>query len=331
MAKKDKKKAAQSASLPGTPPAAQPARACASPKNTGMAQKHAADIETRFLLEQLLGSGGICEVHAALDLRRVEWGDANPKVAVKRLCPELQENPQARLSLAQEFCVLRHLAHPGVVRVFDLHKEPFGICFTMELLEGRTLQQALLEYPAGLNAQFSPLLVNMLDALRFLHQHGVVHGDIKPSNIFLAPEGRVALIDFNVATATAQAGAACSPVTRGLKENLRLPSYSLRYASPERLRGGRPTMPDDIFSACCTIYEAISGTHPFGSSSAEAEEAGLAPRQVDFFKRRQWNIIRQGLNFNPEQRPQAEELFEAFNKKSLLPNLKKSFRARRWF
>ena len=78
--------------------------------------------EERFLLEKLLGTGGVCEVYAALDLRRVEYGDATPTVAVKRLRPALADNAQARLTLAQEFCILRHLAHPGVVRTFYLHK-----------------------------------------------------------------------------------------------------------------------------------------------------------------------------------------------------------------
>ena len=282
--------------------------------------------EERFLLETLLGAGGICEVHAALDLRRVEWGDANPKVAIKRLRPELNDNTQARLALAQEFCVLRHLAHPGVVRAFDLHREPFGVCFSMELLEGHTLQEEIQRSSAGLGRLAVPLGQAIFDALFFLHGHGVVHGDIKPSNVFLAPEGRIALIDFNVSTATAQIGAACSPITRGLRESLHLPSYSLRYAAPERLRGGNPSAADDVFAACCALYEAVAGSHPFGRRSAlEAEQERLAPENPAGMPPKQWGLVRKGLSFEPASRPTAGALRDGFVRQGFLNGLTGAF------
>lgn len=268
----------------------------------------------RFLLERLLGAGGVCEVHAALDLRRVEVGDANPRVAIKRLRPEFADNAQAGLALAQEFCVLRHLAHPGVVRVFDLHREPFGLCCSMELLTGQTMLKKLYNSPAGLGRAVLPLGRELFHVLSFLHDLGIAHGDIKPSNIFLASEGRTVLVDFNVSTATAQAGAACSPVTIGLREHLRLPSYSLRYASPERLRGGNPSPADDVFAAGCTVCEAAGGQHPFGQCSAlEAMEAGFLPEKPAALPLRQWRVLRRALGYEPCGRPSAEELLQAFS------------------
>ena len=283
--------------------------------------------EERFLLEKLLGTGGVCEVYAALDLRRVEYGDATPTVAVKRLRPALADNAQARLTLAQEFCILRHLAHPGVVRTFDLHKEPFGICFSMELLEGHTLQEELLGRPAGLGEAVSARGRILFDTLYFLHIHGIVHGDIKPSNLFPIPERRMALIDFNVATATARAGAACSPVTRGLRDSLHLPSFSLRYASPERLRGGAPSAADDVFAACCTLYEAATGLHPFGRlTSLEAAEQGLRPERPAGLTSQQWLPVRKGLSFERSSRPDASALFHDYSRESLVDGLKRTFR-----
>jgi serine/threonine-protein kinase Stk1 len=277
----------------------------------------------RFLLERLLGAGGVCEVYAALDLHRVEWGDANPRVAVKRLRPELNDSAQARLALAQEFCVLRHLAHPGVVRVFDLHKEPFGICCSMELLQGRTLQQEMLRQPSGQGLAAVRLGAALFGTMAFLHAQGVTHGDIKPSNVFLAPEGRTALIDFNVAMVTARVGAASAPVAQGLRESLRLPSYSLRYASPERLRGGRPSPSDDVFAACCTVYEAMAGAHPFGRCTAlEAMEARLSPGRPAGVSPGQWALLYRGLSFDPARRPQADMLWDRFTRTRFLIGLK---------
>jgi serine/threonine-protein kinase Stk1 len=282
--------------------------------------------EERFLLEKLLGTGGVCEVYAALDLRRVEYGDGNPMVAIKRLRPALTDNVQARLALAQEFCFLRHLAHPGVVRVFDLHNEPYGICFSMELLEGHTLQEELLRQPSGLGDGAAELGRSLFDTLRFLHSHGIVHGDVKPSNVFLAPERRIALIDFNVATAIAQAGAACSPVTRGLRESLHLPSFSLRYAGPERLQGGEPSASDDVFAACCTLYEAAAGSHPFGRlTSLEAASQNVVPEKPAGLAPQQWLPVRNGLSFKQSLRPNASALYHDYSRKGILCDLKRTF------
>ena len=171
----------------------------------------------RFLLQQLLGCGGVCEVYAALDLRRVEWSDASPQVAVKRLLPELARNYQAQLALAQEFCILRHLAHPGVVRVFDLHNEPFGLCYSMELLQGRSAGEIR---PGDLpGAALATMAARFFDALAFLHAQGIAHGDIKPANLLLKSGERPVLIDFNVAAASVRKGGA--PAAVGLRESLR--------------------------------------------------------------------------------------------------------------
>lgn len=274
---------------------------------------------SRFIRESLLGSGGICEVHAALDLYRVEWGDTAPRVAIKRLRPEFNDNAQARLALAQEFCALRHLAHPGVVRVFDLHKEPFGICFSMEFLEGHTVQDELHKQPTGIAGSPQAFARGLFAILHFLHTCGVVHGDIKPSNVFLAPEGRIVLIDFNVATVTAQTGAACSPIARGLRESLHLKSYSLCYAGPERLQGECQSTADDVFSACCTLYEATTGVHPFGRlTSLEAKQQGRVPAKHPFFTPAQWSVLLRGLSFEPGERPDATELLDCFTSGNLL-------------
>ena len=278
--------------------------------------------EGRFCLESLLGSGGMCEVYSALDLYRVEWGDVNPRVAVKRLLPDLARHPQAQVALAQEFCTLRHLAHSGVVRVFDLHKEPYGICLSMELLEGRTAYAELGAYPQGLGMRGVKAVAKLFGVLAFLHGHGVIHGDIKPSNLFLASEGRVALIDFNVASVTARPGAASSPIAQGLRESLRLPAHSLLHASPERLRAGCPSSADDVFAACCTAYELLTGEHPFkGRSSQEAQERKVVVEKPDILTRRQWEPLCRGLAFVPQERLPAAELYERFTSRGVLPRL----------
>lgn len=280
---------------------------------------HSTAGKARFHLEQLLGAGGMCEVHAALDLRRVEWGDANPKVALKRLLPELSSHPRARLALAQEFYTLRHLIHPGIVRVFDLHCEPFGVCFSMEHLEGTTARDALDRYGQGLGKTTAQWAKKLFSSLAFLHNQGVTHGDIKPGNLFLAPEDRLVLIDFNVAEVTAKPGSACSAVTKGLRQSLRLSSYSLLYASPERLLAATTSPADDVFAACCTIYEMAAGMHPFKRlSSLEAMERNLLLNKPPCLSNRHWNYLRKGLSFDPALRPCAGQLAACFAEQGFL-------------
>jgi serine/threonine-protein kinase Stk1 len=173
--------------------------------------------------------------------------------------------------------------------------------------------------PDGLGCAASPLGFALFDALAFLHGNGVVHGDLKPSNVFLAPEGRIALLDFNAATVTPLPGAACSHVTQGLRESLHLPSYSLRYASPERLQGGRPSMADDVYSSCCAFYEIIAGAHPFGRRSAlEAMNDKVPFQRPPWLTFTQWTLIRRGLSFAPDLRPPPDMLRDVFSPKGLL-------------
>jgi len=276
----------------------------------------------RFQLDRLLGCGGMCEVYSALDLCRLEWNDKAPKVAVKRLLPELAENRQAQLALAQEFFTLRHLTHPGVVRAYELHTEQTGLCYSMELLDGSSLHQAQANLPSGFGKDGLGIAASLFETLVYLHGKGVVHADVKPANLFKAPENRLVLIDFNISQVTARPGAACSPIAQGLRANLKFPAHSLLHASPERLRTGCPSTADDIFSACCTIYELIEGQHPFKRlSSVEAEEKQMLPQQPNCMSNFQWNILKRGLSFLTSERPDAEQLLRAFKANSIISRL----------
>lgn len=276
----------------------------------------------RFQPERLLGTGGMCEVHAALDLRRLEWSDKSPRVAVKRLLPKFSANRQAQLALAQEFFTLRHLVHPGVIRAYDLHPEPEGVCYSMELLEGDSLYQALSSKPAGYGKEGVKMGEKLFQTLEYLHGKGVVHADVKPANLFEAAGGRLVLIDFNISRVTAKPGAASAAVSQGLWEKLKIPAYSQLHASPERLATGSPSIADDIFSACCTVYELIAGHHPFNRlPSCEAEEKKMQPKRPEGMTGSQWKALLQGLSFSPEKRPGAGYLRQKFAVSSRISRL----------
>ncbi len=267
----------------------------------------------RFLPECSLGSGGLCEVVAARDLLRHEYGDGTPRVAIKRLLPEYARNPAARRLMAREFFIARNLSHPGIVRVFDLHEDHAGPFLSMELLAGKNLYIMQAEQPSGLGAAVIPLAYSLFETLSFLHAAGVAHGDIKPANLIQESNNRLVLLDFNTAEIIPLPGCASSPLCQGLRSNLGQAACSILHASPERLEGRAPSFADDIFAACCTLYELAQGSHPFGRhTSREAQSEGKKPAGMSWRKARKEKILLQGLSYDPMKRPTAAELAEAF-------------------
>lgn len=271
---------------------------------------------SRFLLEKHLGSGGMCDVYEAIDLRRHEWGDPRPKVAVKKLLPEFKNNIHAKLALAQEFYKVRNLTHPSIVRHYDLHQENDELIISMELLQGKTLEDYFRDnlkenYPLK-NVSF-----HIFEVLAYIHQKGVVHADFKPGNIFFN-QGKIVVFDFNISVVlpTIQ-DKASSPIQALIKANS-LPGLTKLYASPERLSGESPSYSDDIFGASCTVYELLAGKHPFQRClSDKACEMGINPLRPDKLSRRQWAYLLAGLNFKAEKRPEALELAHIFSKTNI--------------
>lgn len=268
----------------------------------------------RFILEDKMGSGGLCDVYSALDLLRLECGDSITKVAVKRLQAQYAENAAARRLLAREFFALRCLPHPGVVRVFDLHKCADGLYMSMELLGGRNLHEELATRPAGYGKAGQNMLGNLFATLTFMHGMHLVHGDIKPANIMQEKSGRTVLIDFSTAEAVPEHGQASSALSQGLYQELKVHAFSSIHASPERLAGTLPSRADDIYAACCSAYEIVEGQHPFKRKSAlEAQQQKMRPEKMRALGGKPGKMIERGLSFDPAERPSAREFFMLFN------------------
>lgn len=266
----------------------------------------------RFVPEKLLGTGGLCEVVSATDLLRLEYGDGSPRVAVKRLLPKYACNPVARGLLAREFFIARNISHSGVVRYFDLHECESGPCISMEFLSGGSLYDVAGRHTTGMGQPALPLARQLLHTLAVLHSLGIAHGDIKPANLMLERNNRLVLFDFNTAEIIPQTGRASSPVNQSLRSALHLTAYSPLHASPERLQGHPPSFADDIFAACCTLYELVEGCHPFCRKTAlESMDSGRCPTPMNAWKGRLEHALCRGLSFDPCLRPCAAELEEA--------------------
>jgi serine/threonine protein kinase len=155
-------------------------------------------IAQRFIVEQLLGHGGMSVVYRARDLEKVRAGDPNPYVAIKILRTNLTDNPDAVVALQRETKKGQMLAHPHIVTMHDFQTDPqLGLSFAqMEELHGYSLKQLIEESPTGLKDKDKAIsiILSIADGLEYAHKRGIVHSDLKPSNVFVTDEGQVKII-----------------------------------------------------------------------------------------------------------------------------------------
>jgi serine/threonine protein kinase/formylglycine-generating enzyme required for sulfatase activity len=225
----------------------------------------------RYRVERLLGEGGFGRVYLARDeqLQRL--------VAVKVPHPHLIASPEDADTYLAEARTAAGLDHPHIVPVFDVGGTPELPCFIVsKFIEGRTLAWAIRhDRPAP--AAAAALVAAVADALQHAHQHGVVHRDVKPSNVLLDNAGRPFVADFGLALREQDVG-------RG-------PRYAgtPAYMSPEQARGEghRVDGRTDVFSLGAVFYELLTGRRPFQAGSREelleqiASHEPRPPRQWD--------------------------------------------------
>lgn len=205
--------------------------------------------DDRYELRELLGSGGAAEVWRARD-HKLGRG-----VAVKILSGPAARDPGHRRRIAREARALAAVSHPNVVAVYDYGEQPTDGAepipyIVMELVEGPDLAHHLAASgPLGPEAA-SRLLTDILRGVEQGHAAGIVHGDLKPANVFLAPDG-AKVGDFGVARIlTEETGTTTVAATP-------------TYAAPEVLRGERPDLTADVYSAACVAFEALAGRPPY--------------------------------------------------------------------
>ncbi len=229
-------------------------------------------------------------------------------VAIKLLKPEFRTQPELLNILRESVRKVRSLPHPNIASVYSLDSDGQNDFVIMELLQGQTLQ-ALLdgEYARGLPvAMARTLIADLCSALAYAHDHSVIHSDIKPSNIFVTPSGRAKLFDFDIARVLR------GPV--GYFDASQVGAITRAYSSIEMAQGEKPDPRDDVYALACVIYEMLSGTHPFGGSSAwEAREKGIQVKPLPGLRRRENLALSRALKFDREGRlASVEELNSAF-------------------
>ncbi|MCP3690029.1 MAG: serine/threonine protein kinase [Gammaproteobacteria bacterium] len=258
-------------------------------------------IKQRFLLQERLGEGGMGVVFTARDLLQEEVSREKSLIAIKFLSEGVKDHPNAFRMLQQECKKSQDLAHPNIVTVHDFDRDVDLVYLTMELLSGEPLEAYLSEheFESLPLKEIESILTDIVVGLSYAHQHGIVHSDLKPENIFLT-ERCAKILDFGIARAIQQSDESKSNII----------AYTPAYASREMIRGAPPHVKDDIYALACITYRLLAGQHPFGGKSAEAAySAQLTPKPIDGLGSRQWQALLRGLSFDLEERPESAEAF----------------------
>jgi len=252
-------------------------------------------LRDRYVLDARLGAGGKGAVFKALDRFRETLPDAHKHVALKILHGggDCSERLLAKLRL--EFHCGQVLSHRNIVNVYELDCDGEVVFFTMELLDGQPLSNVMERLrPAGMRRSQAWALIQQLGAgLAHAHERGVVHGDLKPRNIFVTHEGELRILDFGAA----HRFKAMNPHLE--HSDYGSPSGTPAYASCEQLEGRLADPRDDLYALACICYELLAGTHPFESRPANvARDYRVSVARPHGLTGRQWRTLQRGLSWH---------------------------------
>jgi hypothetical protein len=233
-----------------------------------------------------IGAGGMGEVYRARDPR------LNRDVAIKVLPEHLALDAAALARFEREAQSVAALSHPNILAIHDFgvaSTEPEGkpasrVAYAVtELLDGETLRAKLASgaLPTRKTVEIAMQIVHGIAAA---HQKGVVHRDLKPENIFVTNDGRVKILDFGLAKATAPAGdETAGPTQNAIGTSPGTVMGTVGYMSPEQVRGLPVDHRTDIFSFGVVLYEMLSGLRAFrGDSNVETMNAILKEDPPEF-------------------------------------------------
>lgn len=216
----------------------------------------------RYEVGELIGRGGMAEVHIGHDTR------LGRTVAIKILRSDLARDPTFQARFRREAQAAASLNHPAIVAVYDtgedVYTEPTGVVahvpfIVMEYVEGHTVRDILGDGKAVPIDEAIEITAGVLSALEYSHHAGIVHRDIKPANVMLTPTGAVKVMDFGIARAVADSAATMTQTQAVIG--------TAQYLSPEQARGETVDARSDLYSTGCLLFELLTGRPPFVGDS----------------------------------------------------------------
>ncbi|WP_208558725.1 Stk1 family PASTA domain-containing Ser/Thr kinase [Marinilactibacillus kalidii] len=208
-------------------------------------------INGRYKVIKSIGSGGMAKVYLAKDLI------LERDVAVKLMAYNFHNDENSIRRFKREALATTELVHPNIVNIYDVGEDenPYIV---MEYVEGADLKQYIHDHHPIPYKKSVEIMSQILDAVRYAHQHNIIHRDIKPQNILIDHDGSVKITDFGIAVALSQNSITQTNSLLG----------SVHYLSPEQARGSMATKQSDIYSLGILLYELLTGDVPFDGESA---------------------------------------------------------------
>ena len=212
----------------------------------------------RYEVGELLGRGGMAEVHRGHDSR------LGRQVAIKMLRSELARDNTFLARFRREAQSAAGLNHASIVAVYDHGEDvitetggaPVKVPYiVMEYVDGMTLRQVISERGTVGATEALRITEGVLDALGYSHRNGIVHRDIKPANVMIAPDGSIKVMDFGIARAMADANATMTQTSAVIG--------TAQYLSPEQAQGQSVDERSDLYSTGCMLFELLTGRPPF--------------------------------------------------------------------
>ncbi len=205
-------------------------------------------LDGRYLIESLIGVGGMANVYKGRDIR------TGNGIAVKVLKEEFLGNEELVRRFKNESKAISILDHPNIVKVYDVSVTDQLQYIVMEYIDGITLKEYLKQRGGALTwKEVVHFATQVLSALDHAHSKGIVHRDVKPQNIMLQADGSIKMMDFGIARFSRAQSQTISDKAIG----------SVHYISPEQAKGDRTDARTDIYSVGVMLYEMLSGKLPF--------------------------------------------------------------------
>lgn len=257
-----------------------------------------------YEIEGVVGSGGIGILYRARQLR------LDRPVALKLVEPEVASEQVIRERLRREARTVAALDHPNVVPLYEAGEQDGTVYIVTRWVEGTELGTLVRQDGPLEPHRAARIAAQIAWALEVAHEKGLIHRDVKPSNVIVTSEDHVYLTDFGL---TKRAGSASGLTRAGALLG------TIDYVAPEQIEGGEPEAPGDVYGLACTLFETLTGAPPFAGESGgmakmwahlNAEPPSVGERRPDVPAALD-DLIRSAMAKDPSTRPSATRFGEA--------------------
>ncbi|GAC1322189.1 MAG: hypothetical protein NVSMB2_19430 [Chloroflexota bacterium] len=226
------------------------------------------EVDGRYDLRRQLSSGGMADVYVAID--KLTGREVVLKIPHSSIAGDLTAFGRFR----REVAIGRRLDHPGIQRVLSDDYQRYAV---LEYVEGQSLRALLAQRGRLTVDEVQQIGIQLADSLEYVHRQGVVHRDVKPDNILIAPDGHVTLTDFGIASTGGSRWVRIPQLTNAVG--------TPDYMAPEQVRGELGDARIDVYALGSVLYELLTGVVPYPAAEATSAARRRGPTEAPLIRR----------------------------------------------